>query len=128
MIQTQEQRINRLGRQNRWILGLGSFLSAGLAILVLVAQGAPGNSTIRAERFVVTDGGGTEWAELGLREGGPALVIHDTKGHPATTLGVFKHGAGLWITGQEGRPRARFVADGDTTDLRMFDNTGRPRR
>lgn len=102
-----EQRINRLERQNRWWRLLGCSAAALLGFILLAGIGKPIPTELRAQKFVVVDSTGQEFAYLNTTE----LQFSNSSGIPITRLGALGGANGLRVHDGTGRLQINLEAD-----------------
>jgi hypothetical protein len=120
--ETLIQRIARVERENCYWKVLGSVAIATLGLVLLL--GATSDKLadeIRAKRFVLIDGNGTERAKLSEETDGEVrLTLSDKKGKVRAGLSVGADGSSrltLYHTNQEGRAGLRLNSEGSPSLL-----------
>ena len=81
-------RIDRLERENRRMKRFGLAVLVVVGLVVSLGQATPPPEVVRAEKFVLVDQNGKQRATLGIENGGPALVLGDTRGRGVVQLQV----------------------------------------
>jgi hypothetical protein len=96
-----EERLDILekGRRRTNVLTFG-LLSVALVAWVAAPQSAP--DVVRARSFELVDAEGTLWAELSIREEGPAIALYDGDGTARLSLVHSDEETALYIRDREG--------------------------
>jgi hypothetical protein len=134
------KRLEKLEKENSRLkrTALAVLVVSGVVLLMGQARPRPRTRTVEAERFVVKDGTGRTWASLGLKENAPALILYDVNGKERLGLDVthFEEtpegasaperlgGPGLWLTNENGEPRAGLTVDSGEPSLWLHNLNG----
>ena len=98
-----ELRIAALERSGRrWRLAAVA-CGISLALVVLMGQAKPETAAIKAGKFVLTDESGAARGTLAIENGGPSLVLTDSRGREAVRLAVPKvpDKGGIYLSDRE---------------------------
>lgn len=112
-------RLERVERQNRWLVRGGLVLVLSCGSVLLMAQ-KPLARSIEAEKFVLKDTAGKVTAELHMTDSGPELALYSTSKVGARANLFVKEGeTGLVLYGGEGTGLSGFIINQDGPILDM---------
>jgi len=128
-----DRELGRVKGRNGLLVGA---LEMGLRALALMmeeaarvpkaeAQGAVGERTVRANKFVLEDERGGMRAVLVVAADMPTLALFDTAGTPRAVLGILAGGPGLTLADENGKSRAVLSVLADGPGLTLFDAAGK---
>jgi hypothetical protein len=122
-----EIRVDRLERENRRIKRLGLTALVVACLLIALGQARPQQpEVVRATKFVLVDEGGKQRATLGVENGGPALVLEDTRGRGVVLLQVPKiqDKPSLYLSDPQESARVELAMTMNGPVLHFTDKTG----
>jgi len=104
------QRLDRLERQNRWLMRIGALVVVGITAVVLMGQARPSKvaKVIEAEKFVLLDTNGMVRGKLAIGgDGASGLLLYDGNGIRRVTLSAStNYISGLGLNDTSGKRRA----------------------
>lgn len=116
-IQSIEERLDKLERQNRRLKQAGLLALIAITAIVLMGQSAPKSRTVEANSFVLTDEKGNMRADLSM-VGGAGLTVYDSKGEPRGMFAVNEDGAFLTLKDAERQKGSVLTVNSDSVLLR----------
>jgi hypothetical protein len=111
-MQQVKDRLAKVERQNRWLIGVGLALVLSCGIVLLTAQ-KPVARTIEAQGFVLKDAAGKVRAELHITDSGPELRMYDSQ-HNTSALLIQDEKIGPTL--------ALFTEQGSSAVVSLYDN------
>lgn len=127
---TIEERLHMLAQSHKRWRAATLLLSLVVLAALAMGQARPVLQTVAAEKFVLKDRQGHEWATLGMAANGePALVFSDDKGQPRASMGITPDGAAsLMLYDGAGQARVDIgVGKAGEPNLVMLDARGKMR-
>jgi hypothetical protein len=109
-------RLEKLERQNRWLVCGGLALVLSCSIVLLIAQ-KPLARSIEAEKFVLKDATGEVRGELFTTDIGPRLILYGSQHKSSASLGVFDDVPVLGVNSKDGVIGASLSAAQDGPEL-----------
>jgi hypothetical protein len=121
---TATERIDRLERDNRRLIGIVVVTLVGALLLVVEGSGLiRARKTIEGESFVLGDKAGKVRAQLGLkRDGSPQLAFYDLQGRDLVTIETQNNDLAQLTLYSKGERRANLLSAEDGTSYLKFVN------
>jgi hypothetical protein len=116
------ERIDRLERDNRRLVGLVVVTIIGALVLVVEGSGVVRpRKTVEAQSFMLRDKSGTVRAELSLKpDMTPQFVLNDANGRPQVAMDTDEHGQSTLTMYSGGKMRSHLLSAEDGTSYLKF--------